>query len=115
MSIERTAVLLRPSLRFISKLPTIKIKVESVSNHMVTWKVELDKPVNIIMDFPILKSLMNLTTFYVGAMTLESFSEENGWQYDMKISIKKDMKACDFMISPRDEEWYLDHKWWKWA
>ena len=100
---------LRPSLRFISTLPTIKIKEEVETTNMVIWKVELDKPVNIISEYP------NLTTFYVGAITLESFSEENGWQYDMKIAIKKDLKACDFMISPRDEEWYLKNKWWRWA
>lgn len=31
---------LRPSLQFISKLPTIKIKEEVETTNMVIWKVE---------------------------------------------------------------------------
>lgn len=105
---------LKPSLRFIATLPTLKLREEVETTNMVIWKVELDKPVNIITEYPTLKSLMNLNTFYIGAMTLESFNE-NGWHYDMKIGIKKDLKTCNFMIDPRDEEWYINKKWWKWA
>ena len=104
---------LRPSLRFISKLPTIKIREEVETTNMVIWKVELDKPVDILVD----GSYLNLNIFYIGAMTLKRFSKEKGewWHYDMKIGIKRDLENYAFIISPRDEEWYLNNKWWKWA
>lgn len=95
---------LRPSLKFISKLPTIKIKEEVETTNMVIWKVEPDKPVNI--------SGMVLNTFYIGAVTLEKFSQEKGWQYDMEIGIKRDLEHLDPLIGFREEDWYLKNKWW---
>ena len=106
---------LRPSLKFIATLPTLKIKEEVETSNMVIWKVELDKPVDILTSFSFPSSTMTLSTFYIGAITLERFSQEKGWQYDMKIGIKRDLKSCDFMIGPRGEGWYLDHKWWKFS
>lgn len=97
---------LRPSLKFISILPTIKIKEEVETTHMVIWKVELDKPVNIMSDHPTVKSLTNLTTFYVEAVTLKS---------EKRIDIKMNIGSCTYFITPRDEEWYLNNKWWEWA
>ena len=96
---------LRPTLRFIAILPTLKIKEEVETTNLVIWKVELDKPVNIISNFPTLKSLMNLTTFYVSAIT-----EEN----DVKIAIEMKPGTCDYLITYRDEKWYLKNEWWKW-
>ena len=112
---ERTNVPLRPSLRFIATLPTLKLKEEVETGYIVIWKVELDKPVDILTDFQFPSSTMTLSTFYVGAMTLKRFSQEKGWQYDMKIGIKKDLKTCDFLVDPRGEEWYLKNKWWQFS
>ena len=106
--------LLKPSLQFIATLPTIKLKEEVETRNMVIWKVELDKPVDILTDFQFPSSTMTLSTFYIGAMTLKRFSQEKGRQYDMKIGIKKDLKTCDFLVDPRGEEWYLKNKWWDW-
>ena len=105
---------LKPSLKFIATLPTLKIKEEVETTNMVIWKVELDKPVNIITEYPTLKS-MNLNTFYIGAITLETFIQEKGWHYTMKIGIKKTLKTCDFLIGPRGEEWYINNTWWKFS
>ena len=109
MSIERTNVLLRPSLRFISTLPTIKIKETIVDNCTVVWKVEPPKPVCIMYeDCPV------LDTFYIGAITTSSFSVDTGWEYSMKIGIKRDLGTCGFLIGIRDEDFYLNNKWWDW-
>lgn len=106
---------LRPSLKFISKLPTIKIKEEVETTNMVIWKVELDKPVNIMDDYLTFNSVIDLNTFYIEAITLEKFSQEKGWQYDMEIGIKRDLEHLDPLIGFREEDWYLKNTWWKWA
>lgn len=107
MSMERTTLLLRPSLRFIATLPTLKIKETIMpEGKIVIWKVEPDEPVNI--------SGMVLNTFFIGAVKLERFSQEKGWQYDMKIGIKSDLGHLDFLIDLREEDWYLKNKWWDW-
>lgn len=105
---------LKPSLKFISKLPTIKIKEEVETTNMVIWKVELDKPVNIITEYPVFKS-MNLSTFYIEAITLEYLSKEKERQFDMKISITRGKGNVECLIDPRDEGWYLKNTWWKYA
>ena len=106
---------LRPSLRFIATLPTLKLKEEVETTNMVIWKVELDKPVNILTDYSTFES-MNLTTFYIDATTLECFSQEKGRHFEMEIGIKRDLETCDFLIDPRGEEWYLKNEWWwKWV
>ena len=109
MSMERTKVLLRPSLRFIATLPTLKLK-EDIWENTVSWKVKLDEPVMILCrGYPV------LDTFYVVAETLEDFSPI-GWEYDMKISIYRQL-PLDFtnvIIEPTDEDFYLHRKWWDW-
>lgn len=103
---------LKPSLRFISILPTIKIKeVSLVPYKEVVWKVELDKPVNIITGY---QTIMNLSTFYIEAITLERFSRENGWHYDLRIGITGVKGDVRHIIDPREEDWYLKNKWWEW-
>lgn len=103
---------LKPSLKFISKLPTIKIKEVLVTPKMVIWGVELDKPVNIITGY---QTIRNLNTFYIEAITLESFSQENGWKYSLKICITRgNDKITRCMIDPREEDWYLKNEWWEW-
>ena len=105
--------LLKPSLRFISKLPTIKIKEVSVAPYkIVVYEVELDKPVNIMTGY---QTIRDLNTFYIEAITLERFSQENGWQYDMKICITKNKGDVRCIIDPREEEWYLKNEWWKFS
>lgn len=110
MSMEKTKVLLRPSLRFIATLPTLKLK-EEIRGNIIVWKVELDEPVGIITGY---QTLMNLNTFYIGAMTLERFSQEKGWQYDLKIGIYKyrPLNFSGLLIEPVDEDFYLHRKWW---
>ena len=105
MSMERTKVLLRPSLRFIATLPTLKLK-EDIWENTVSWKVKLDKPVMILCrGYPV------LDTFYVVAETLEDFSPI-GWEYDMKIGIYTSVGS--FLFEPVDEDFYLHRKWWDW-
>ena len=101
MSMERTNVLLRPSLRFISTLPTIKMEETILNTGAVMWKIEPPKPVVIMYDdCPV------LNIFYIEAITLDSFS--------MKIGIVYNMLASDFLVPPCEEEWYLKNKWWDW-
>ena len=103
---------LKPSLRFISILPTIKIKeVLLVPYRKVVWEVELDKPVNIITGY---QTVRNLNTFYIEAITLERFSRENGWHYDLRICITSGKGDVRRIIDPREEDWYLKNKWWEW-
>ena len=106
---------LRPSLKFISKLPTIKIKEVVETTNMVIWKVELDKPVNIMDDYLTFNSMIDLNTFYIEAITRERFSQEKGWQFDMRIGITRGKGDVECLIDPRDEEWYIKNKWWKWV
>ena len=102
---------LKPSLRFISKLPTIKLREVVKTTNTVIWEVELDKPVNIITGY---QTIRDLNTFYIDATTLETFSQKKGWHYDLKIGIKKDWETFDFIIDPREEDWYLKNTWWEW-
>ena len=105
MSMERTNVLLRPSLRFISTLPTLKLK-EDIWENTVSWKVKLDEPVMILCrGYPILNN------FYVVAETLKDFTP-TGWRYDLKIGIYTSVGS--FLFEPVDEDFYLHKKWWDW-
>ena len=116
---------LRPSLRFISTLPTIKLKETILHEDTVIWKVELDKPVDILygpvdilyMPVNILywQHYLNLSTFWVEAIALKRFSKEKGWHYDMKIGIKRYLGDYTFIIGLRDEEWYIKNEWWSWS
>lgn len=102
---------LKPSLKFISILPTIKIKEVLVAPKTVIWEVELDKPVNIITDY---QTIMNLNTFYIEAITLEIRSQENGWHYGLGICITTGKIDAISMIDLHEEDWYLKNKWWDW-
>ena len=101
---------LRPSLQFISILPTIKLKEEIVDPKMVIWKVELDKPVNIITGY---QTIRNLNTFYIEAITLKVLKESGlGYSLDICITRNKGDERC--LIYPREEDWYLKNTWWEW-
>ena len=106
---------LKPSLKFISKLPTLKIKEEVETPNMVIWKVELDKPVNILLGYVTIKSPMKLNTFFIKAITREWFSQERGWQSDTIIGITLGKGDIRCLIDFREEEWYLKNTWWEWA
>ena len=103
---------LKPSLRFISKLPTIKIKEVIVNPKTVIWEVELDKPVDIINGY---QTIRNLNTFYIEAITLERFNQENGWHYDLEICITKNKADVRCLIYLQEEDWYLKNEWWKFS
>lgn len=109
MCIDRTTLLLRPSLRFIATLPTLKLK-EAVWRNAIEWKVELDEPVRIMYGCnPILYE------FWVIAETIRDFTP-TGWKYDLKISIYRHL-PLDFtnvIIEPTDEDFYIHRKWWDW-
>lgn len=93
--------LLRPSLKFISTLPTIKMEETILNTGAVMWKIEPPKPVVIMYDdYPV------LDTFCIEAITLDGFS--------MKIGIVYNLLASDFLVPPCEEEWYLKNKWWDW-
>ena len=97
--------LLRPSLRFISTLPTLKLK-EDIWENTVSWKVKLDEPVMILCrGYPILDK------FYIAAKTLKDFTP-TGWRYDLKIGIHTSVGS--FLFEPVDEDFYLYRKWWDW-
>lgn len=101
MSIEN--VLLRPSLKFIATLPTLKLR-ESIWVDTVEWKVSLDKPVMIMCKgYPILDK------FYIMAKTLKDFTP-TGWRYDMKIGILTSVGS--YLFEPADEDFYIHKKWW---
>lgn len=105
MCIDRTNVLLRPSLRFIATLPTLKLR-ESIWVDTVEWKVNLDKPVMIMCrGYPILDK------FYIGAKTLKNITP-TGWRYDLKICLYTSYGGI--LIEPVDEDFYLRSKWWDW-
>lgn len=107
MSMERLTVLKRPSLRFISTLPTLKLK-EAVWRNTIVWKVRLDEPVRIMYDdYPVLEE------FWVAAETLRDFTPI-GWEYDLRIGIYKKLPIEPFnmIIEPVDEDFYLHRKWW---
>ena len=109
MSIDRTTLLLRPSLRFIATLPTLKLR-ETVWRNTIEWKVELDEPVRIMYGGnPV------LDTFYVVAETLEDFTP-TGRKYDLKIGIYRYLPFgfTNVIIEPTDEDFYLHGKWWDW-
>ena len=78
---------------------------------MVTWGVELNKPVNIITGY---QTIRDLNTFCIEAITLERFSQENGWHYSLKICITRGKSDVRCMIDPREEDWYLKNTWWEW-
>lgn len=109
MSMERTTLLLRPSLRFIATLPTLKLK-EAVWRNTIEWKVELDEPVRIMYGGnPILYE------FWVVAETIRYFTP-TGRKYDLRISIYRHL-PLDFtnvIIEPVVEDFYLHRKWWDW-
>ena len=99
---------LKPSLQFISILPTIKIKEVIVAPQTVIWEVELDKPVNIITGY---QTIRNLNTFCIEAITLERFNQENGWQYSLNICITRSKGDVRCIIDLHEEEWYLKNTW----
>lgn len=106
---------LKPSLKFISKLPTLKIKEVVETTNMVIWEVELNEPVEILADYSTFNST-SLNTFYVEAITLEKFSQGKGWYSEMEIGITT--KGKDYvkrLIYPKVEEWYLKNTWWKFS
>lgn len=110
MSIDRTTVLLRPSLRFIATLPTLKLK-EAVWRNTIAWRVRLDEPVMIMyVGFPILYE------FWVAAETLRDFTP-TGRKYDLKIGIyrKLPLDFTNAIIEPSDEDFYIHRKWWDWV
>ena len=110
MSIDRTTVLLRPSLRFIATLPTLKLK-EAVWCNVIEWRVRLDEPVRIMYDdFPILYE------FWVIAETIRDFTP-TGRKYDLRISIyrKLPINFTNVIIEPVDEDFYIHRKWWNWV
>lgn len=101
MSIEN--VLLRPSLRFIATLPTLKLR-ESIWVDTVEWEVNLGKPVMIMCrGYPILDK------FYIGAKTLKNITW-TGWRYDLKICLYT--SYGEVLIDYVDEDFYLHRKWW---
>lgn len=103
MSIDRTTLLLRPSLRFIATLPTLKLR-ESIWVNAVEWKVELDEPVMILCrGYPVLDK------FYIVAKTLQD-STPTGWKYDLKIGILTSYGGI--LMDYVDEDFYLRSKWW---
>ena len=102
--------LLKPSLRFISKLPTIKIKEVIVAPKMVIWEVKLDKPVNIITGY---QTIRDLNTFYIEAITLETLKESER-QYSLEICITKNKGDVRCIIDLHEEDWYLKNTWWEW-
>lgn len=109
MCIDRTTLLLRPSLRFIATLPTLKLE-EAVWRNTIEWRVRLDEPVRIMYgDNPILYE------FWVVAETIRDFTP-TGRKYDLRISIYRHL-PLDFtnvIIEPVVEDFYLHHKWWDW-
>lgn len=110
MSIDRTTLLLRPSLRFIATLPTLKLK-EAVWHNTIEWKVELDEPVRIMYG-----SNPILYEFWVIAETIRDFTS-TGRKYDLKISIYRHL-PLDFtnvIIEPVDEDFYIHRKWCDWV
>ena len=102
--------LLRPSLKFISKLPTIKLKEVVKTFKRVIWEVELDKPVNIITDY---KTIRNLNTFCIEARTLKVI-KESGWKYSLEICITRSKDDVGRIIDLHEEDWYLKNTWWEW-
>lgn len=106
MSLDRTTLLLRPSLRFIATLPTLKLK-ESVWRNIIVWKVELDEPVRIMYgSYPVLDK------FWVAAETLKDFTP-TGWKYDLKIGIWASVGS--YLFAPVNEDFYIHRKWWDWV
>ena len=101
--------LLRPSLQFISKLPTIKIK-ETIYKETVVWEVSPPKPVTILCE----TDCVTLNKFCIECITLRSLSRETGWRYSLKIGISEDEMSRDYIITPWDEEYYLNSRWWEW-
>lgn len=108
MCIDRTTLLLRPSLRFIATLPTLKLK-EAIWRNTIVWKVSLREPVMIMYSgYPITNQ------FWVVAETIKDFTP-TGRKYDMKIGIYRHL-PLDFtnvIIEPVDEDFYIHRKWWK--
>ena len=107
MSIERTNVLLRPSLRFIATLPTLKLK-EAICGSTIVWEVEPDEPVRIMYGgYPV------LDRFYIAAETLENFTP-TGRVYELRIGIYKNrlLNFSGLLIEPVGEDFYLHRKWW---
>lgn len=100
---------LKPSLRFISILPTIKINEVIVTPKMVIWEVKPDKPVNIITDY---QTIRDLNTFYIEAITLKTLKESE-WQYSLKICITRNMGDVRCIIDPQEEDWYIKNTWWQ--
>lgn len=110
MCIDRTASPLRPSLRFIATLPTLKLE-EGVWLNTITWKVELDEPVRIMYGCnPILYE------FWVVAETIRDFTP-TGWEHYLRIGIyrKLPLDFTNVIIEPSDEDFYLHRKWWNWV
>lgn len=110
MCIDRTTLLLRPSLRFIATLPTLKLE-EAVWRNTIEWRVKLDEPVRIMYGGnPILYE------FWVVAETIRYFTP-TGRKYDLRISIYRHL-PLDFtnvIIEPVVEDFYLHKKWWDWV
>ena len=109
MCIDRTTSLLRPSLRFIATLPTLKLK-EGVWRNTIVWRVRLGEPVRIMYGCnPILYE------FWVVAETLRDFTP-TGRKYDLRIGIyrKLPLDFTNVIIEPSDEDFYIHRKWWDW-
>lgn len=109
MCIDRTTLLLRPSLRFIATLPTLELK-EAIGGNTIGWKVELDEPVRIMYG-----DLLILDEFWVIAETIRDFTP-TGWRYDLRIGIyrKPPFDFRNVVIDPVDEDFYIHRKWWDW-
>lgn len=109
MCIDRTALLLRPSLRFIATLPTLKLE-EAVWLNTIEWRVKLDEPVRIMYG-----SNPILYEFWVIAETIKDFTP-TGRKYDLKIGIYRHLPLnfANVIIEPTDEDFYIHRKWWDW-
>lgn len=93
---------IRPNLKFIATLPTLKIQEEIAYKNTITWKIKLEKQINILH-----AACPALDTFYVQAVNVNS---------NVTISIKKNKRDRTwFIIEPHEEDWYVKNKWWEWA
>jgi hypothetical protein len=95
---------LRPSLSFLTRLPTLKVK-ESYWHGCTWWKVEPQEEV-VIIDPDDNRYQYPLDYFWVLVIS----SAETGKPL-IGITFYKNFDS--FVIKPREEKYYLKNEWWK--
>lgn len=95
---------LRPSLSFMTKLPTLEVK-ESFEKGITWWKVNPGRFV--IIHYPPTNTHFVLDYFWVMVIPADSIRPVR-----IGITVYKKLNGA-FIIPPQEEKYFLNNTWWE--